>query len=157
MEGLGYAFGCVPFPAASVGAPHIRDRAYWVAHPANPNDPRLEGWRALPECSAQFVARQGRVDGGLADATGSGLAGASGSGEAQELGIAERRVLSAWVDAQWLQCSDGKWRCVEPGAFPLADGLPARVGRLRGYGNAIVPQQAAEFIAAAAEALTHVA
>ena len=31
LEALGYAFGCVPFPSAGVGAPHIRDRAYWVA------------------------------------------------------------------------------------------------------------------------------
>lgn len=31
LEALGYAFGCIPFPAASVGAPHIRDRNYWTA------------------------------------------------------------------------------------------------------------------------------
>lgn len=29
LEALGYAFGAVPFPAASVDAPHIRDRLYW--------------------------------------------------------------------------------------------------------------------------------
>ena len=34
LEAVGYAFGCVPFPSASVGAPHIRDRAYWVADSA---------------------------------------------------------------------------------------------------------------------------
>jgi hypothetical protein len=51
-----------------------------------------------------------------------------------------------WRDADWLFCRDGKWRPVEPGTFPLAHGLPARVGRLRGYGNAIVPQVAAEII-----------
>lgn len=32
MEALDYAFGAVPFPSAGVGAPHIRDRLYWVAH-----------------------------------------------------------------------------------------------------------------------------
>lgn len=31
LEALGYAFGAVPFPSAGVGAPHIRDRTYWVA------------------------------------------------------------------------------------------------------------------------------
>ncbi|MDU7219231.1 MAG: DNA cytosine methyltransferase [Citrobacter freundii] len=31
MEAMGYAFGACAFPSASVGAPHIRDRAYWVA------------------------------------------------------------------------------------------------------------------------------
>lgn len=32
MEALGYAFGAVAFPSAGVGAPHIRDRTYWLAH-----------------------------------------------------------------------------------------------------------------------------
>jgi DNA (cytosine-5)-methyltransferase 1 len=31
VEALGYAFGATAFPSASVGAPHQRDRAYWVA------------------------------------------------------------------------------------------------------------------------------
>ncbi len=48
----------------------------------------------------------------------------------------------------WLFCRDGKWRPVESGTFPLATELPARVGRLRGYGNAINPEVAAEVIAA---------
>ena len=71
-----------------------------------------------------------------------------------------------WRDADWLLCRDGKWRPVEPGTFPLVDGLPrgvvpssrigmafdanktaeARVMRLRGYGNAINPIQAALFV-----------
>lgn len=55
---------------------------------------------------------------------------------------------SFWSDADWLLCRDGKWRPVEPGSFPLADGVSARVGLLRGYGNAINPWVAREFIAA---------
>jgi hypothetical protein len=47
---------------------------------------------------------------------------------------------------------NGKQRRVESGTFPLAHGVPGRVGLLRGYGNAIVPQVAAEFIAASLEA-----
>ena len=38
--------------------------------------------------------------------------------------------------------------------FPLGTGSPARVGRLRGYGNAIVPQVAAEFVTAFMQALS---
>jgi DNA (cytosine-5)-methyltransferase 1 len=53
-----------------------------------------------------------------------------------------------WPDADWLFCRDGKWRPVEPGTFPLVNGTPARMGRLRGYGNGIVATQAAEFIKA---------
>jgi DNA (cytosine-5)-methyltransferase 1 len=55
---------------------------------------------------------------------------------------------SIWATPDWLFCRDGKWRPVESGTFPLADGIPGRVGLLRGYGNAIVPQVAAEFITA---------
>ena len=51
-----------------------------------------------------------------------------------------------WRDADWLFCRDGKWRPVEPGTFPLAHGSAQRVGRLRGYGNAIVAQAAQTFI-----------
>lgn len=63
-----------------------------------------------------------------------------------------------WSDADWLGCRDGTFRPVESGTFPLANGIPARVGRLRGYGNAIVPQVAAEFIKAfvAAKAETEI-
>ena len=32
LEGVGYAFGIVPFTSAGIGAPHIRERAYWVAN-----------------------------------------------------------------------------------------------------------------------------
>lgn len=56
---------------------------------------------------------------------------------------------SAWSDSDILFCLDGKARRVESGTFPLAYGLPGRVGLLRGYGNAIVPQVAATFIKAA--------
>lgn len=76
-------------------------------------------------------------------------------------------VNGFWRDADWLLCRDGKWRPVEPGTFPLVDGTAARmgrvepgvarvassnrVGRLKGYGNAINAQAAAEFIRAYVE------
>jgi DNA (cytosine-5)-methyltransferase 1 len=58
-------------------------------------------------------------------------------------------VNGLWSAADWLFCRDGKWRPVEPGTFPLAHGAPARVGRLRGYGNAINAEVAKAFIEAA--------
>ena len=41
LEALGFAFGAVAFPAAGIGAPHIRDRTYWLCHA---DDARLEGF-----------------------------------------------------------------------------------------------------------------
>jgi hypothetical protein len=58
-----------------------------------------------------------------------------------------------WRDADWLYGRDGRWRPVRSGTFPLGHGLPARVVRLRGYGNAIVPQVAQAFIEAFCEAV----
>lgn len=68
------------------------------------------------------------------------------------------RCRSPWAETEWIECRDDKWRPVEPGSFPLVDGLSFRVGSgcpfegksrtkmLRAFGNAIVPQVAAEFI-----------
>jgi DNA (cytosine-5)-methyltransferase 1 len=58
------------------------------------------------------------------------------------------RAIDFWSDCDWLPCRDGKSRPVESGTFPLVNGATARVGRLRAYGNAIVPQVAQIFIEA---------
>ncbi|HID5294978.1 DNA cytosine methyltransferase [Klebsiella pneumoniae] len=93
--------------------------------------------------------------------------GRSRDAEQNRLGGEPVRALEVngfWRDADWLFCRDGKWRPVEPGTFPLVDGAAARlgrvepgvarvassnrVGRLKGYGNAINAQAAAAFIRA---------
>ena len=55
--------------------------------------------------------------------------------------------------ADWLYCRDGKWRPVEPGTFPLAHEITARVGRLRAYGNALDAETAAQFCEAVMECM----
>jgi DNA (cytosine-5)-methyltransferase 1 len=61
-----------------------------------------------------------------------------------------------WRDADWIRCTDARWRPVEPGAFPLASGIAGRVGRLRAYGNAMCAPLVVAFIQAAREALEDV-
>jgi len=84
-----------------------------------------------------------------------------GLADSDEQGPQGRGVLperpgqcAAWASSldNWIPCADGKARRIEPGIKPLVDGLPGRVGLLRGYGNAIVPQVAAAFIGAFDEA-----
>ncbi|EOC0445722.1 DNA cytosine methyltransferase [Cronobacter sakazakii] len=93
-----------------------------------------------------------------------GWQGQAGSTAAAGLHLRALEVNGFWRDADWLLCRDGKWRPVEPGTFPLVDGAAARMGRvqpalarmaslnrrgrLKGYGNAINAQAAAEFIRA---------
>ncbi len=47
---------------------------------------------------------------------------------------------------EWVECPDGKIRSIKSGLRLLAHGFPNRVGALRGFGNAIVPELAAVFI-----------
>lgn len=114
LEAEGYACGAVVLPACGVGAPHIRQRVWFVA---NSDSSRFDG----PKISV--------------------LAG----GSVKEVSDTPRAGGSVWSNAEWIGC-DGKQRPTKPGLFPLANGIPSRVGRLRAYGNAIVPQLAAEFI-----------
>jgi len=54
-----------------------------------------------------------------------------------------------WHDSDWLLCRDPKgprWRPVEPGTFPLANGVTGRMGRLRAYGNAINAEVTKAFV-----------
>lgn len=242
MEALDYAFGAIPFPSAGVGAPHIRDRTYWVADAKGDGYERSgqfdesTGWDGVAHVLAasgmadaagdrywggptgQVEARptarwniegqtcnergkfstgsersgtelpvgmadmqregsHGRVSGGQdsersdqyrhtgCDGTAGRMADTNDDG--CESGVAVRSdgekhdteygsgtcaprstgpTNGFWRDADWLGCRDGKWRPVEPGTFPLADGAPARMGRLRGYGNAINAEAAKAFI-----------
>lgn len=99
------------------------------------------------------VAAPGLVDGnlGLAD---SHILGTE-NGELQRSGRfvqpAENATTGFWADAEWIYCTDDRYRPVESGTFPLAYGITNRVGKLRAYGNAITPQVAATFIRAVIE------
>jgi len=246
VEASGYAFGAVDTCAAGFGAPHIRQRLYWMAdasreldhgtgnagargrseYPdrgtacslADADDTRLEGRLAVPECADERAARPRGMGGGLGHAgrepderrrgtgdlerpsdqeqgeaqqwqwsgdadCGSGsdgrvayaLRGGAGHAPGEGLGTqaafdgqdgclpgqglrtgfdgADNRpgpLNGLWRDADWLCCTDGKWRPVAPGTFPLAPAgtVHNRVGTLRGAGNAINLAQAQGFIEA---------
>jgi len=139
LEGLGYGVGAADLCAAGVGAPHIRQRLWWG------------GVGGLADAHGGD-AGAGRLQRGgehrLEQEDGGPLWGADRGPWAPAAGGVERprEDHAPWRAADWLRCRDDRWRPVEPGTFPLAHGLPTRMGRLRAYGNAIVPQVAAVFI-----------
>lgn len=71
LEGSGYACAAVAFPASSVGAPHIRDRLFWVGHTDEPGPQGHagDGGAAGRQGSGGSTAQTG-VSGGLAHANG---------------------------------------------------------------------------------------
>ena len=188
LEGEGYACGTAVLPACGIGAPHIRQRCWFVADADEGRSGRHTGTILGSEGKAE---RQvwGITDGtqfgggtrelGNAEGCDRGLPARSirqqdsepaGPSETRELGNANgereappgrfsgssrtQRLRSPWSKADWIACRDGTRRPVELGTFPLAHGIPGRVGRLRAYGNAIVAQTAAEFIMAATTSIT---
>ena len=98
------------------------------------------------------IAGRGSTD-GVADNAGIGCEGVSRSGATQDARVTKLckndgagPTNGFWENPDWLWCQDQKWRCIEPRVEPLADGVPNRMVKLRGYGNAIVVPQAKEFI-----------
>jgi DNA (cytosine-5)-methyltransferase 1 len=125
LEGRDYAIGVSEICSASVGAPHGRSRNFFVA---DADIKRRHRQYAL--------LRAGQPIKNSLEITGRGTG------------------AHAWATGQWQTGSDGVGRWLEPGLEPLAHGAPARVGRLRGYGNAINAEAAQAWIEAYLEGCT---
>jgi DNA (cytosine-5)-methyltransferase 1 len=113
------------------GSAFSDEKAHWGAR---------RDWRE-PDCD-HLVTGNGAVS-DMGDADDEGSQGWIGRKLPERTG-----KFATWETSDTVFCRDGKTRPIGPGIFPLAHGVPARVGRLRGYGNAIVPQVAAEVIRA---------
>lgn len=171
LESVGYSVGATDLCAASVGAPHIRSRLYWMAYS---NMPGLEGCfqsRQFVQSAAESPAGSSGLAQWLADP---GLYNLHGQAEPTQdtqqksnrpssvsglqcRPLADGKPLPGfWSGADWIGCRDDAWRPVEPGTHPLVDGLPNRVQLLHGYGNAIVPQLAAVFLQSGFQAIAKV-
>ncbi|HGN9520975.1 TPA: DNA cytosine methyltransferase [Morganella morganii] len=160
LEAKDYSTAAVDLCAAGFGAPHIRQRLFWVADTFGGKQSRSRNQRQAgrneysngceisrmgytnnkqfqqSEAKGRFDIKKTKWNENSKKATASGCDCYTGP------------TNGYWRDADWLLCRDDKWRPVEPGTFPLADGVAGRVGKLRAYGNAIVAPVAEEFIMA---------
>jgi DNA (cytosine-5)-methyltransferase 1 len=151
LEAEGYACGAAVLPACGVGAPHIRQRLWFVADDTEPGrQPRRRSGEASDgRDAARLEPGRLRDAGELGDADQQGSQGQFIGGDCADQRTAGPTSMAGfWSDAEWIACTDGKARPVGPGSFPLGHGIRNRASKLRAYGNAIVPQVAAEFIAA---------
>jgi len=142
MERENYTVGAAVLGAHSVQAYHQRQRLYWVA---DSNDKRLEERQGAERTNQLPIRANGLVDGLGNSNSDRRPAGCETAEAARYRNTADS---AGWANPDWIECRDNRLRPIKPGIKCMADGVPARVVRLRGYGNAIVPQVAAEFISA---------
>lgn len=166
LAALGYDALWECIPASAVGAPHRRDRWWLVAHANGRNasaerqqrggeqrqqpedggvgrmaDACCAGLEVVSEQSARHqcaTSERGRAIGDVANANGEQR---DWSGVGRPRRRAEPTDGSGsdfWADREWIYCTDGKWRPIEPGTFPLAHGVPARLAKCRSASNAVV-------------------
>ena len=167
-SGRGATSGC---GGSGLGHAELQQRP---GTPTRGDDAR--GWQQKPTETSGLCGGSGLADAARQQCDGSGDGRSAGRVESSDCCDHDWTGThdGDWRVADWLYCRDEKWRPVEPGTFPLVDGLPKgmgtidagvrrmaevagldgtslrsaksyRVGALKGYGNALDIHTAAEF------------
>lgn len=165
LEAEGYAAAAVVLPGGAVSAPHKRDRLFFVAYSTSRRHKQYEQFAESGSgTSRKWASNSSRDNNAQQNNLGCAvsMADSCDQGLSRHRGFGQEQVSEGWkgktryssANSFWsgktIYCRDGKYRPIptEPSLFPLANGISNRVGILRGAGNAIVPQAAAEIIKA---------
>lgn len=158
-SGLGNATGKGPFSGAHRRICENEE----VTRSRNGKSERSIGFSAtggLADTRSKDQGGRGIQGYGKSDSESLRTIGERSSGFREDNGISRSirnpgEIDQRWLDADWLLCrnpaGEPSWRPVEPGTFPLAHGVAARMDCLRAYGNALDKETATNFVAAVRE------
>lgn len=145
LAGIGYGCEWHCIPAAAVGAPHLRKRVFIVAYAGCQRRQQIGGCAFGDEKeNERWSTNEDHKPCGCSK-------GCKLSQSASNVAYAgqQRPRRAEKVDGQaaiWQQriadATGGGWWETEPAVGRVANGIPNRVHRLRGLGNAVVPQVA---------------
>jgi DNA (cytosine-5)-methyltransferase 1 len=157
LAALGYDARWGVLSAFDVGAPHLRERWWCLAHAESAGQQTWGsngvGARRRGAWSLRAPAYRGGERRTLADAEGqskrAGLRADRPGGERGRRpgdGGGAGSPQREGPQAEWAQpaVAGGDFWAIEPDVGRVADGVPARVDRLRGLGNSVVPACARE-------------
>lgn len=125
LSSLGYDCRWTVVSAASVGAPHKRDRWFLLAYADSKNIREQQGWGSGSDWERE---------------TQSGLNGSQESLANSDSAWKQPKQDAGKQSSDWI--GDGCWWAIEPNVGRVAHGVPSRVDRIRCLGNAVVPLQA---------------
>jgi DNA (cytosine-5)-methyltransferase 1 len=142
LAALGYDAGWDCIPASAVGAPHRRDRLWLVAYA------RGEQHEGYSDALRRAVATQLSYANAAGEGWSEGLTGDGGEALAHTMrprgrGRDHQRqdAVHAHPRRQAVGAGSNRgWWTIEPDVGRVANGIPKRVDRLHGLGNAVVPQ-----------------
>ena len=169
LAALGYAVGWCTFGAVDVGALHRRNRVFIVGYAKHNGWDAAEVTRSVTEggngstartfstCEFEGPGKQSETVAHSPQRENHGRERRDLDGEATERQGINSTVISGGQDVadtqfqqfngcrgtrgRWAESSDGGIWQSEPNVGRVAHGIPHRVDRLKGLGNAVVPQQ----------------
>jgi DNA (cytosine-5)-methyltransferase 1 len=144
LENEGYATRTFNIPACAIGAPHLRQRVWIIAH--NVADPSISGLQEYGYGQAEDAIERSKD---VADPQSK----RHGRGSSKKCGNEQRIILPKEQEGGEMGreaegCGEpyrpDQWWESEPPVGRLAHGVPNRVSQIRALGNSIIPQIAKE-------------